>query len=95
MRNKFEISGDGSIFYIDSDGTINRIGKIDEEGNIEVEKKNNPPYNASTKRPIVKTNITVPKQKKGLLVGGVVIIIFILLIILGVQLLILYRINTI
>lgn len=34
MKNKFEISDDGSIFFISDDGTINRLGKIDSQGNI-------------------------------------------------------------
>ena len=35
MKNKFEISDDGSIFTIGDDGTIHRIGKVDSQGNIE------------------------------------------------------------
>jgi cell division protein FtsB len=40
MGNKYEISNDGSIFTIDNDGTIRRIGKIDNQGNIEGRTKN-------------------------------------------------------
>ncbi|GAP73156.1 hypothetical protein SAMD00024442_63_10 [Candidatus Symbiothrix dinenymphae] len=38
MRNKFEIGDDGSIFSIDNDGTINRVGKIDSQGRIDGQK---------------------------------------------------------
>jgi len=35
MESKYEISDDGSIFYIGDDGTIHRVGKINGEGNVE------------------------------------------------------------
>ena len=41
MSNKFEISDNGLIFYIDDDGTINRIGKIDSQGKIEGNTRSN------------------------------------------------------
>jgi len=41
MEKRYEISDDGSIFYIGDDGTIHRVGKINGEGNIEGKTKSN------------------------------------------------------